>query len=159
MDENGSAAMLAAKRSAGVAPDVNRRIPLRAGVEACKRGDPPWLWKRYQWPTKRTDVLQKIFNFFFDVYMQNVFQIFHICRFILLTSFKFTLRLVSGCLRRLKWTSERRYIKHLASGSCETGAKRVHVSLTQDCIPLGCVLPAHWNHAAPEDKRLKSASL
>ena len=91
----------------------------------------------------------KNFNFFFDVYMQNVFPIFHICRFILLTSFKLTLRLVSRCLRRLKWTSERRYIKHLASGSCETGAKRVHFPLTL----------TRWNHAAPEDKRLKSASL
>ena len=39
MDWNG----LVTKRSAGVAPEVNLRIPLDAGVEACKQGDPPWL--------------------------------------------------------------------------------------------------------------------
>ena len=37
--KNGSAA----KRSAGVAPEVNLRNPLHAGDEACKRGNLPWL--------------------------------------------------------------------------------------------------------------------
>ena len=43
VDENGSAAMLATKRSAGVTPEVNLRILLCIGDEACKQGDPPWL--------------------------------------------------------------------------------------------------------------------
>ena len=43
VDENGSAAMLAARRSAGVTPKVNLRIPLHTGNEAGKQGDPPWL--------------------------------------------------------------------------------------------------------------------
>ena len=34
---------LNAKRSAGVAPEVNLRIPLHTNNEAHKRGDPPWL--------------------------------------------------------------------------------------------------------------------
>ena len=38
MDENGSAAMLAAKRSAAVAPEVNLRNPLCSGNKACKLG-------------------------------------------------------------------------------------------------------------------------
>ena len=36
--KNGSAAMLAAKKSAGVAPEVNLRNPLHAGDKACKWG-------------------------------------------------------------------------------------------------------------------------
>ena len=40
MDWNG----MAAKRSAGVAPEVNLRIALYAGDEECKERDPPWLW-------------------------------------------------------------------------------------------------------------------
>ena len=35
--------MLAAKRSAGVTPEVNLRIPLHAGDGAYMHGDPPWL--------------------------------------------------------------------------------------------------------------------
>ena len=69
VDENGFAAMLATKRSAGIAPKVNLRILLHAGNEACKQGDPPWLWNLGQTspevqnrsisgPRKRTDVLQ-----------------------------------------------------------------------------------------------------
>ena len=33
----------AAKRSAGVAPEVNLRISLHTCNEGCKQGDPPWL--------------------------------------------------------------------------------------------------------------------
>ena len=36
VDQYGSAAILAAKRSAGVAPEVNLRIPLHTGDEPCK---------------------------------------------------------------------------------------------------------------------------
>ena len=36
VDENGSAAMMAAKRSAGVAPEVNLKIRLLTGDGACK---------------------------------------------------------------------------------------------------------------------------
>ena len=43
VDEIGSAAMLAAKRSAGVTPEVNAKISLCAGDEAHKQGNPPWL--------------------------------------------------------------------------------------------------------------------
>ena len=35
---------LAAKRSAGVTPEVNLRIPLHTGNKACKWGYPRWLW-------------------------------------------------------------------------------------------------------------------
>ena len=76
LDEIGSAAMLATKRSAGVTPEVNLRIPFSVGNEVCKQRDPPWLWKLGQMspevqnggisgPTKRTDVLQKNFFYFF----------------------------------------------------------------------------------------------
>ena len=41
VDENSLAAMLAANRSAGVAPEVNLRILLCAGNKAHKKGDPP----------------------------------------------------------------------------------------------------------------------
>ena len=41
--ENGLAAMLTAKKSAGVAPKMNLRILLCAGDEACKQEDLPWL--------------------------------------------------------------------------------------------------------------------
>ena len=34
--QNGSAAMLATKKSAGVSPKMNLRNPLQAGNEACK---------------------------------------------------------------------------------------------------------------------------
>ena len=40
-DRNGSAAVLAAKRSAGIAPEANLRNPLRAGDETRRQGDPP----------------------------------------------------------------------------------------------------------------------
>ena len=43
LDEIGSAAMLATKRSSGVTPEVNLRIPLSVGNEVCKQGDPPGL--------------------------------------------------------------------------------------------------------------------
>ena len=43
VDENGLPAILAAKRSASVTPEMNHRIPLCTGNEACKRGDPSWL--------------------------------------------------------------------------------------------------------------------
>ena len=36
VDQKGSAAMRATKRSVGVAPEVNLRNPLHAGEEACK---------------------------------------------------------------------------------------------------------------------------
>ena len=39
MDENGSAAMLATKRLAGVTQQMNLRIALHAGDKACKQGD------------------------------------------------------------------------------------------------------------------------
>ena len=35
--------MAAAKRSAGVVPEVNLRYPLHAGKKTHKWGDPPWL--------------------------------------------------------------------------------------------------------------------
>ena len=56
------AAMLAAKRSAGVAPEVNLRHPLCAGEEAHKRRIHPLklraevirsLKQGYQWPHKK----------------------------------------------------------------------------------------------------------
>ena len=37
VDQKGSAAMPAVKKSAGVAPEVNLRNPLHAGDEACKQ--------------------------------------------------------------------------------------------------------------------------
>ena len=43
LDRNGSAALLAAKRSASVAPEVNLRVPLHAGNKAHQQGDPLWL--------------------------------------------------------------------------------------------------------------------
>ena len=43
MDENGLATMLTTKRSAGVTPEVNLRIPLHTGNKACKQGDSLWL--------------------------------------------------------------------------------------------------------------------
>ena len=63
MDEKSSDAILAT-RSAGFAPEVNQRFPLRRGSKACKEGYPPCLWKPgqtwpgfqtrgYQWPIKR----------------------------------------------------------------------------------------------------------
>ena len=71
MDENGSAAMLATKRSAGVIPEVNLMSPLCAGDEARRstlalkpREDVTRSPKQgISGPTKRTDVLQ-IFFFF-----------------------------------------------------------------------------------------------
>ena len=69
VDENGSAVMLATKRSAGVTPEVNLTIPLCIGDEACKQGGSALALKSgvditgclkhgYQWPHKRTGVLQ-----------------------------------------------------------------------------------------------------
>ena len=43
LDQNGLATMLATKWLAGVAPEVNLRILLHAGDEACNKEDPPWL--------------------------------------------------------------------------------------------------------------------
>ena len=43
VDQNSSTAMFTTKRSAGVAPEVNMRIPLHAGDKTCNRGHPPWL--------------------------------------------------------------------------------------------------------------------
>ena len=43
IDQKGSAAMLAVKRSAGVAPEVGLGNPLSASDEAYKPTDPPWL--------------------------------------------------------------------------------------------------------------------
>ena len=43
VDPKGLVATVAAKRSAGVAPEVNLRILLHAGNKACKQGDPLWL--------------------------------------------------------------------------------------------------------------------
>ena len=69
VDENGLAAMLATKRSAGVTPEVNLRILLCADDKTHKWGDLPWLWNQGQTSprdqnmsisgsTKMTDVLQ-----------------------------------------------------------------------------------------------------
>ena len=44
VDENNSAAIVAAKRSAGVALEVNLRNLLCAFNKACKQGVQPWLW-------------------------------------------------------------------------------------------------------------------
>ena len=71
MDQKGLAVMLTSIQSAGVTPEVNLRNLLCAGKEACKRGNPPWLWNPGQTspkvqnrgisaPTKRTYVLQKL---------------------------------------------------------------------------------------------------
>ena len=69
VDENSLAAMLAAKRSAGVAPDVNLRILLCVGNKAHKQGDATLALKPraditsevqnrgISGPTKRNDVL------------------------------------------------------------------------------------------------------
>ena len=43
VDLNGLADMLATKRSAGVASEVNVRNPLHAGDQACKIGNSPWI--------------------------------------------------------------------------------------------------------------------
>ena len=61
---------VATEGSAGVAPEVNLRIPLHVGDNAYKGGDKPWLsnpgqtspkvQNGYQWPHKRTDVLQNL---------------------------------------------------------------------------------------------------
>ena len=53
--ENGSAAMLAAKMSAGVALEMNLSNPFHAGDKACKQGDAPWFWNLEQ--CAQTDVL------------------------------------------------------------------------------------------------------
>ena len=44
VDQKGSAAMLTSIQSAGVTPEVNLRNLLCACEDACKRGNPPWLW-------------------------------------------------------------------------------------------------------------------
>ena len=73
VEEIGSAAMLAAKRSAGVAPEVNLRERVMLLVRLCQvriRQNPLWLWnpeetspevqnRGISGPTKRTHVLQK----------------------------------------------------------------------------------------------------
>ena len=51
-DRNGSAAMLAAKRPAGVAPELNLRNPLHAGDEAHSERIYPGQGRRYQNPNK-----------------------------------------------------------------------------------------------------------
>ena len=72
VDENSSAAIVGAKRSAGVAPEANLRILLCAFNKACKKGDPLWLWNPGQislgvqnrgicGPTKRTWCPPKMF--------------------------------------------------------------------------------------------------
>ena len=43
VDTNGLAPILVAKRSAGIAPELNLAILVHAGDEACKQGDPPWF--------------------------------------------------------------------------------------------------------------------
>ena len=65
VEEIGSAAMLATKRLAGVAPEVNLRecitcMPLSCANKALKpKGDVTRSPKQgYQWPQKRTYVLQ-----------------------------------------------------------------------------------------------------
>ena len=45
VDWNGSPAMQDAKRSVGVPPEVNLRILLHTGDEACKHGHPNWKVK------------------------------------------------------------------------------------------------------------------
>ena len=73
VEEIGLAAMLAAKRSAGVAPEVNLRERTMLLVRLCQvriRQNPLWLWNPEETspevqnrgiigPTKRTHVLQK----------------------------------------------------------------------------------------------------
>ena len=62
VDRNSSIAILVAKRSAGVAPEVNLRMSLCTGEEACKRNPEetsPELQNRgISGLTKRTDVVQ-----------------------------------------------------------------------------------------------------
>ena len=68
-DRNGSAAVLAAKRSAGIAPEANLRNPLRAGDETRRQGNPPGfetldfnrsLKQGYQWPPYKGLVSSKM---------------------------------------------------------------------------------------------------
>ena len=70
VDHKGLAAMLAMKRSTGVAPEVNLWNPLHAGIKTCKRGTHPGFetHRRYHQksktgvsvaPQERTDVLPK----------------------------------------------------------------------------------------------------
>ena len=65
--------MLVAKRSVGIAPEVQLRIRLHAGDKAIRWRNPSWLWQPWQTSpevqstgisarTKRTDVLQKCFK-------------------------------------------------------------------------------------------------
>ena len=72
VDQNSSVTILATKRSAGVAPEVNLRNSLFTGDEACKQGIHP-VFKPYHQtspvqkksisgPTKRIDVLQNKFE-------------------------------------------------------------------------------------------------
>ena len=42
VDQNSSATMLATKRSAGIAPEVNLGNPLHAGDKARKQHNTPW---------------------------------------------------------------------------------------------------------------------
>ena len=66
VEENGSAAMLVAKRSVGAAPEVNLGIQLQVSKESDlgfeTRADVTRSPKQgYQMPTKRIDVLQNSF--------------------------------------------------------------------------------------------------
>ena len=71
--KTGLAAMLTVKTSTGVAPEVNLRNPLHAGNEAHKQGifpgfqilrqmSPEVQNRGISGPTKRTDVLQRLFK-------------------------------------------------------------------------------------------------
>ena len=79
VNQKGSAAILAIKRSAGIAPEVNLRNPLHTGDEAYKRGIQPGFKtktthhqksKTEVVRIKRTDVLQlKKINENFQIFL------------------------------------------------------------------------------------------
>ena len=74
--------MLATKRSAGVAPDVNLRYPFYTVDKAHKKGSPEVGNRIISGPTERTDVLEKIFypknslGSFLDIVFCCIFKCF-----------------------------------------------------------------------------------
>ena len=107
---NSLAGMLAAKRSAGVAPEVNLRNPLHAGNEAGKQGNPPRLWnpgqtspqlqkKGISGPTKR-NLDPPIFfkkNQFIDLILHFVFISLRVSSIVYITFLRLKLKGKSLC--------------------------------------------------------------
>ena len=76
VDRKGLAAMLGAKRSAGVAPEVNLRNPLHRGNEAHKRGNHPRFETqgRYHQQSKTGISLNFVFQIFFQKKGTHLFR-------------------------------------------------------------------------------------